>query len=124
MQVRDRHYEYNIRFSSFLRTVEDVKNIYLRKNNRIYQLKQLAHIEEVSEQERGLSLSNGKRAVSLAVVKQADENMDDMKASLQEVMEHFTQVYPDIDFCISRSQTELLDYTISNLKQIFYWLSS
>ena len=27
------------------------------------------------------------------------------------------RVYPDIDFSISRNQTELLDYTISNLQQ-------
>ena len=32
-------------------------------------------------------------------------------------MEHFRRVYPEIDFSISRNQTELLDYTISNLQQ-------
>lgn len=62
-------------------------------------------------------MSNGKRAVTLAVIKQADENMDKMKQSLVRTMEHFRQVYPDIDFSISRNQTELLDYTISNLQQ-------
>lgn len=63
------------------------------------------------------SLSNGKRAVTLAVIKQADENMDNMKEALAEVTDYFASVYPDIDFSISRNQTELLDYTISNLKQ-------
>lgn len=69
------------------------------------------------EKETGASLSNGKRAVTLAVIKQADENMDNMKEVLAEVTDYFASVYPDIDFSVSRNQTELLDYTISNLKQ-------
>ena len=62
-------------------------------------------------------MSNGKRAVTLAVIKQADENMEDMKLAINSTMDYFKKVYPDIDFSISRNQTELLDYTISNLQQ-------
>ena len=114
MTVRDGYYEYNIKFSTLLRTPEDVENIYIRKNNHIFQLKDLARISVVPEKETGASLSNGKRAVTLAVIKQADENM---KEALAEVTDYFASVYPDIDFSVSRNQTELLDYTISNLKQ-------
>ena len=117
MTVRDGYYEYNIKFSTLLRTVEDVENIYIRKSDRIFQLKDLAKVGIVPIKENGVSLSNGKRAVTLAVIKQADENMDDMKVALQEVTDYFASIYPDIDFSISRNQTELLDYTISNLKQ-------
>lgn len=117
MTVRDGYYEYNIKFSTLLRTPEDVENIYIRKNNHIFQLKDLARISVVPEKETGASLSNGKRAVTLAVIKQADENMDNMKEVLAEVTDYFASVYPDIDFSVSRNQTELLDYTISNLKQ-------
>ena len=117
MTVRDGYYEYNIKFSTLLRTPEDVENIYIRKNNHIFQLKDLARISVVPEKETGASLSNGKRAVTLAVIKQADENMDNMKEALAEVTDYFASVYPDIDFSVSRNQTELLDYTISNLKQ-------
>ena len=117
MTIRDGYYEYNIKFSTLLRTPEDVENIYIRKNGYICQLKELARISIVPEKENGASLSNGKRAVTLAVIKQADENMDNMKKALQEVTDHFATVYPDIEFSISRNQTELLDYTISNLKQ-------
>ena len=113
MTVRDGYYEYNIKFSTLLRTPEDVENIYIRKNNHIFQLKDLARISVVPEKETGASLSNGKRAVTLAVIKQADENMDNMKEALAEVTDYFASVYPDIDFSISRNQTELLDYTIS-----------
>lgn len=117
MTVRDGYYEYNIKFSTLLRTAEDVGNIYIRKNDRILQLKDLARISIVPEKETGASLSNGERAVTLAIIKQSDENMDKMKQSLKEVTDYFTAIYPDVDFSISRNQTDLLDYTISNLKQ-------
>ena len=117
MTVRDGYYEYNIKFSTLLRTAEDVENIYLRKDDRIVQLKDFCKVSVVPVKEKGVSLSNGKRAVSLAVIKQADENMDKMKQALVGTMTYFQLVYPEIDFSISRNQTELLDYTISNLQQ-------
>lgn len=117
MVVRDGYYEYNIKFSTLLRTVDDVRDIFIRKGERIFQLKELAKIEIVPERETGVSLANGKRAVTLAVIKQADENMDNMKEALAEVTDYFQSIYPDIEFTITRNQTELLDYTISNLKQ-------
>ena len=117
MTVRDGYYEYNIKFSTLLRTAEDVENIYLRKGDRIVQLKDFCKVSVVPVKEKGVSLSNGKRAVSLAVIKQADENMDKMKQALVGTMTYFQLVDPEIDFSISRNQTELLDYTISNLQQ-------
>ncbi|MDR0745698.1 MAG: efflux RND transporter permease subunit [Mediterranea sp.] len=116
MTVRDGYYEYNIRFATLLRTVEDVENIYIRKGDRIMQLKDFCRVNVAPEQERGVSVANGKQAVTLAIIKQADENMDRMKEALSGTMDYFTQLYPDIDFEVSRNQTELLDYTISNLK--------
>lgn len=117
MTVRDGYYEYNIKFSTLLRTEEDVKNIYLRKGERIVQLKDFCRVEVVPLKEKGLSMAGGKRAVTLAVIKQADENMDKMKGALIGTMENLQGMYPDIEFSVSRNQTELLDFTISNLRQ-------
>lgn len=117
MKVRDGHYEYNIKFSTLLRTVSDVENIFMKKDGRLLQLKEFCQVSIVPEKEKGVSISNGKRAVTLAIIKQADENMDDMKEALTATMTYFKAVYPDIEFSISRNQTELLDYTISNLQQ-------
>ncbi len=117
MRVRDGYYEYNIKFSTLLRTPEDVENIYLKKGDRIIQLKDFCRINIIPVKEKGFSLSGGKRAVTLAVIKQADENMDQMKDALVKTMNSFKKMYPDIEFNISRNQTELLDYTISNLQQ-------
>jgi len=117
MKVRDGYYEYNIKFSTLLRTVQDVQNIYLRKNGRIIQMKDFCSVTVVPVKEHGLTMYNGKRAVSLAVIKQADENMDNMKKALSATIDTFRASYPNIEFNVSRNQTELLDYTISNLNQ-------
>ena len=116
MLVRDGYYEYNIRIATLLRTPEDVENIYIRKGDRLMQLKELAKVAVVGKKEQGLSLANGKRAVTLAIIKQSDENMDAMKAKLKETTDYFASLYPDIEFQVCRNQTELLDYTISNLQ--------
>lgn len=119
MLVRDGYYEYNIRISSLLRTIEDVENIYFNRNGRILQLKDICNVQLVTQNEMGRSLADGKRAVTLAIIKQSEENMDNLKKELKKTTDYFAQIYPDITFSISRNQTELLDYSISNLQQNF-----
>ncbi len=117
MTIKDGHYEYNINFSSVIRTLNDIENIYIRKNNKIFQLKDIAAINVVPEREAGMAYFNGKRAVNMAIIKQGDENMDNLQKALGETINQLKQSYPYIEFNISQNQTELLDYTISNLKQ-------
>jgi len=117
MIVRDGYYEYNIKFSAVLRTVEDVRNIYIRKNGKIFQLKDLAKVNIASEKEKGVALYNGKRAVVLEIIKQADENMTKMQSAVDNVINNMKNNYPDIEFNTSQNQTTLLDYNISNLQQ-------
>ena len=64
-----------------------------------------------------MSTYRGKRAVTFAIIKQTDENMDALKEELYASIRYFEQQYPQIEFNISRNQTELLDYTISNLQE-------
>lgn len=117
MVVRDGYNEYNIKFSSLLRTPEDVQNIYLEKGGRLFQLKDLARIEVVRQPETGMSLVNGKRAITLGVIKQADETMQHLRKSLDEALANLQRGYTDVEFTVNRNQTELLDYTISNLQE-------
>jgi multidrug efflux pump subunit AcrB len=119
MLIRDGYYEYNVRISTLLRTQQDVENIYIRKGERLMQLKDLCKVDIVSQKRQGMSVAGGKRAVTLAIIKQGDENMDAMKAKLKETTDHFATMYPDIDFQVCRNQTELLDYSISNLQENF-----
>jgi len=117
MIVRDGYYEYNIKFSSLLRTPEDVRNIFLEKEGRLFQLKDLARIDVVKQPESGMSFINGKRAVTMGVIKQADETMKNLRKSLNKTLDDLERSYPEVEFTVNRNQTELLDYTISNLQQ-------
>jgi len=115
--VRDGFYEYNISFSEAMRTVEDIRNVFIRHNDRIYQLKDLARVDVVPQEERGMAFYNGRRAIIMSIIKQADRNMADMQKTLEERIENLRGKFPDLQFSISQNQTELLDYTISNLQQ-------
>ena len=117
MTVRDGYYEYNIHVSNLLRTEDDVREIKIRKVDRLLTLGDFAEVNLTSKTPAGYSLHNGKRAVTLAIIKHSEENMDDMKKALQATEGYFSEIYPDIEFTETRSQTELLDFTISNLEQ-------
>lgn len=117
MVVRDGYYEYNIKFSSVLRTLEDIENIYFRKGERLFKLKDFAKVQLSKKVETGMSTINGKRAITLAIIKQSEETMQNLKTSLNTTLASLQNTYPNIEFTINRNQTELLDYTISNLKQ-------
>ncbi|MCD7710070.1 MAG: efflux RND transporter permease subunit [Porphyromonadaceae bacterium] len=117
MLVRDGYYEYNVQVSNTLRTVEDVKNIYITIGERVMQLHDFCDIHYASKKISGLSLVDGKRAVTLAIIKRDDENMSSLKEALKKTTDYFANRYPDIEFSITRNQTELLDYTISSLQQ-------
>lgn len=115
--VKDGHYAYNITFSAVIRTLEDIKELYIRKNGRIFQLRDLADMEMVAQQEKGIALYNGQRAVSMGIIKQGDENMADLQGALDRTIASLKRAYPEISFSTTQNQTELLDYTISNLQQ-------
>ena len=119
MIIREGYYEYNVKFSALLRTAEDIENVFIRKSDRIYQIKDFCTIKIAPEDERGFSYVNGKRAITLAIIKQSAENMNNLKTALNSTITHFRELYPEIEFTVNRNQTELLDYTISNLKENF-----
>ncbi len=76
MTVRDGYYEYNIKFSTLLRTPEDVQNIYIRNNYLELPDKRSGKSSCRTGKRDRLIASQRKRAVTLAVIKQADENME------------------------------------------------
>jgi multidrug efflux pump subunit AcrB len=119
--VQDGQYQYNIRFNSVLTSKQDISDIPLRVQDRLFQLKDVAEIIEHPQQRRGMVAYNGQPAITLAIIKQSDVQMGDLKENLYALINHFHQDYPDIDFAIERDQTQLLDYSISNLNQDLIW---
>ncbi len=115
--IHNGQYQYNIRFTSTLRTKRDIENVYLKVNDRLFRLKDVAEVREQVQQRRGLVTADGLLAVTLAVIKQSDARMFDLKKELSALTEQFRKDYPHLTFHISRDQTRLLTYSLSNLGQ-------
>lgn len=119
--IRDGQYQYNIRFNSALANKRDIEDLYVKAGNRLLQLKDLATVIEHPQPKKGLITFNGKNAVSIAIIKQSDARMEDLKQKLKDIVQHFNRDYPSIEFAITRDQTKLLEYSISNLGQNLVW---
>ena len=115
--IRDDQYQYNIRFSNSLKNKTDIENVFFKKNGRLFQLKDIAQVIEHPQKRKGLVTSGGKNTISMAIIKQSGARVQDIEKSLHKLIETFQADYPLIDFEITRDQTKLLDYTLSNLQQ-------
>ena len=116
LSIKDGHYQWNIRFDSQVNNKEDIENIHIKINGRVFLFKDLADVSYEPAPVAGMVRSSGKRAVTFAVIKQSDARMSDLREALGDLMATFAVEYPDVDFSVSRNQTELLDYSINNLK--------
>ena len=115
LTIRDGEYQYSVKFRSVVSGRSDIENIFLKINGRLFRLKEFARVVEHPRKRQGMVLSDGRDAVSLAVVKQADARMSKLKEELDKQLRQFRRDYPDVEFTVTRDQTELLDYSISNL---------
>ncbi len=116
LTIKDGHYQWNIIFDSQVGSKSEIENIHIKVNGRVYLFKDLAKVTEEAAPSSGMVRSQGKRAVTFAVIKQSDARMSDLNGALSELMESFRNEYPGVEFHISRNQTELLDYSIDNLR--------
>ena len=120
LSVVDGLYRYNIHFDSQLLNREDIENVYINHEGRLVQLKDLCRVEEKLASRAGLVRHDGKNAVTMAVIKQNDAQMEDLQESIEGLVEDLRKEYPDISFDLTRDQTRLLTYSIDNLGQNLY----
>ena len=117
LTIRDGEYRYNVKFDSRASSSEDIANLWLKKDGRLLQIKDIAKVIVHPAKRTGLVRSNGEDAVCLAVIKQSEAKMSDLKSAMNRLMDSFARDYPQLRFEITRDQTQLLEYTINNLLQ-------
>lgn len=110
-------YQYYFRFSNPLKSLKDIKDIYIKKNGRILQLKEICEVKLSSEKPKGLVSFGGKRAINIAIIKQPEAQISDTEASLNQTIAQFENDYPAISFKTSKDQTQLLKLSLNNLKK-------
>lgn len=117
LSIVDGIYRYNIHFDSQILTREDIAAIYINHDGRLLTLGEICDITEKTATRSGLVRSDGRNAVTMAVVKQNDAQMKDLQDGMGTLLEDLGKEYPDIEFRLTRDQTQLLSYSISNLEQ-------
>ena len=115
LSIRDGEYRFDVRFESSVVTREDVENVWLKLGGRTYQIKDLAEVREEQQRVKGMVKSDGSQCVTLAVIKRSDARMAELRDGIQGLMDAFERDYPDLQFQVTRDQTELLDYSINNM---------
>ena len=116
LTIADGIYRYNIHFDSQILTIDDIKNIIVRHEDRLFQLRDICTIEERPALRNGIIRHDGRNSVSLAVIKQSDARMGDLKEAISGVVRDLEKAYPEMQFSITRDQTDLLSYSINNLE--------
>lgn len=117
LSVTDGIFRYHVHFDAQLLTKDDVAGIYLKHEGRLLQLRDICRIEERMQEPTGIVRHDGKRAVTMAIIKQNDARMDDLQESMQTLLDDMRTEYPDVEFTLTRDQTELLAFTMDNLRQ-------
>ena len=114
--IKNGIYQYNFKFDNPLRSIDDIKNIYLKVDDRLLQLKDIAQIRKISHKQRGKVYNSGQRSVVFSVIKQANARVGNLKSSLKKLISEFKKDYPDLVFDINQDRTSLLQYSLNNLK--------
>jgi len=115
LSIKDGQYRYSIHFDSRIISKEDIENIYINHDGRIYRFKELCEIVERPAKRNGLVRSGADPAVTLAIIKQSDARMADLQESIAALITDLEKEHPDIRFELTRDQTQLLSYSIHNL---------
>lgn len=116
LSVRDGIYRYSIHFDSQIISVHDIENIYLQIEGRLLQLKDICKVEESAAERKGIVTSDGNNAITMAVIKQSDAQMSSLQNRVDTLMSDLVKDYPELKFNITRDQTQLLSYSMSNLE--------
>ncbi|MFR9620230.1 MAG: efflux RND transporter permease subunit [Rikenellaceae bacterium] len=116
LSIKDGVNRYNIHFDSTIQTKEDIENIYINHNGRVYKFDELCEVVERTAKRNGLVRSDGENAVTMAIIKQSDAKMEALQKSIDLLLKDLRKEYPEVKFDLTRDQTQLLTYSINNLK--------
>lgn len=115
ISVKDGGMIYEIQFESSVADFSDIPGMWLNVNGRLFRLSDLAKVTETILARDGVVQSDGKDAVSMALVKNRNCGMGELRKALEELISSFEEDYPELDFTITRDQTGLLDFSILNM---------
>lgn len=117
ISIKDGQYQYSVRLDGNMKSKTDIENCMLNIEGRIWSLKEIANIDYQAQELSEIILSDGRKAISMAIIKQADARMGDLKKDIKQLTTALENEYPEIQFTVTRDQTALLNYSLNNLVQ-------
>lgn len=117
IMVKQGKYLYNLEFDPGLKNEEDIRNIWLKKEGKLLQIRDIATVILREQQPRGYAYTGDNKAIMIAIIKEASARMENLEKKMAMLVGEFRNDYPWIDFEISQDQTRLLDYALFNLKE-------
>lgn len=119
--LREGQYQYNVRMAKVLHSANDLSEIYLRKGERLFQLKELADIRLASQAPKGRFLHRGHPALNLAIIQQGGSRIADLRQQIDQVLDQLRRQTPELVFELNRDQSRLLEASIQNLSSTLLW---
>ncbi len=116
IKVRNGMYEFNVKYATLLKNRRDIEELTIKSGTRIFKLRELAVIDVAPQPGKGIFIDKSGQSVIMAVIKKSDARMEDLREATATMMQNLKEDYPRLRFELSRNQTELLDYSISNLQ--------
>lgn len=117
LSVKEGSISFDVAFESGLLGISDIEAIPIRVNGRVFKVGDFCKARLSIKEPSGYSMNGSNVAITLAVIKQSDADIGQFRQELSEILERLKTEYSEIEFTETRDQTELLDYTISNLVQ-------
>ncbi len=117
IKLKEKQFHYHVRIAGSLLDAQDIGNLFVKHGERLWQLSDLSSIELQVQPPEGKILSGNRRAITMAIIKQGDARMHDLKKNLSQALRDFEKEHPHIEFIISRDQARILDHTLLSLRQ-------
>ena len=95
LTIRDGEYRYNVKFRSSLTSKEDIEQIYFKAGDRILKVSDVAQVSVCPAKRTGLVRSDGAEALCMAVIKQNDARMADLKKEVDALLLQYYEE-PDV----------------------------
>ena len=110
--------EFIVRTTAEFKNVDDVQNVVIVNNKGLMvRVKDLATVEDSHEDERVITRYNGKPAIKLNILKQADANTVDVAEAVNNLIAHLEDsVPPDIHFDTIENQAQYIEGAIAGVR--------
>ena len=114
--LRDGAYQYNVQLASRLSNIDDIRKVYLRIHDQIYQLDQLAEVISTAQEQRGSFYYGSAKGISLAIRAKSNANNFILRRNIEETLADLRSEHSHISFELSRDQSSVLEASIDNLR--------